>query len=119
MIKFNNALLQATDCLIDVFEQLYPNKDAIINYTEEIKEDTDGESFLAYTLFPYDGSTPEIYICLQAPLESLPELIAHELAHVVTGNDHDHDDDWDMVFGRIYSLYIMKNTLDIMDLDGK
>jgi hypothetical protein len=119
MIKFNNALIEATDCLISVFEELYPNKDATIGFVEFSVEDSDGCSFLSYTLFPEDGIIPEIYISLQAPMETLPELIAHELAHVVIGNDSSHDDDWDLVFGRIYTSYIMKNTMSIISLDDE
>lgn len=47
----------------------------------------------AFTLFPDDGSEPEIYIDADIPYVAVAELLCHELAHCILP-DHAHDETW-------------------------
>lgn len=75
-----------------VTQKLYPNISAEILYTDNY--DDEG---LVYTLFPNDDSTPIIVIDVSVPFNTLPGILAHELAHIVVGIEENHRELWDNV----------------------
>lgn len=49
-----------------------------------------------------------IYIALNGkmPFHAVGEILAHELAHVVTLDDLDHGEQWETAFEKIYAEFI-------------
>lgn len=56
------------------------------------------------TTFPDDGTLPLIEVAGHIPAEAVPEILAHELAHIVTVGD-EHGPEWKKAFEAIYSKY--------------
>ena len=56
------------------------------------------------TTFPDDGTLPLIEVAGHFPAEAVPEILAHELAHIVTVGD-EHGPEWKKAFEAIYSKY--------------
>ena len=54
--------------------------------------------------FPDDGSVPLRELGGLIPAEAVPEILAHELAHIVTVGD-EHGPEWKKAFEAIYSKY--------------
>jgi hypothetical protein len=95
MLKIiNNAI----EIVLQAANELHPNLEADIQFAPV-------EEGYACTTFPDDGGRPLIDIGLHAPIEAVPELIAHEIAHVVAGKDAEHGDKWDCEFGKIQKKY--------------
>lgn len=57
------------------------------------------------TVFPEDGSVPIIFVYANTLLEHMPEVFAHELAHLAAGADHGHDGTWEYWFNKIGDTY--------------
>ena len=57
------------------------------------------------TIFPDDGSAPQVAIFTEFPIVEQVEVLAHELAHVAVGIEHDHDDVWKDAFDAIFEEY--------------
>lgn len=85
------------------FETEYPGKEYEAILVEKI-EDAGGEEMVGCTTYPDDGSLPLIEVALHIPAGAVPEILAHELAHIVTPGD-DHGPEWKAAFERIYSKY--------------
>ena len=51
-----------------------------------------------------DGTLPLIEVAGHIPAEAVPEILAHELAHIVTVGD-EHGPEWKKAFEAIYSKY--------------
>lgn len=50
-----------------------------------------------FSRFPNDDSTPIIVIDASVPFNTLPGILAHELAHIVVGIEENHSELWDNV----------------------
>lgn len=95
------------------FRELYPNVgDIDIAYDYEvITTDGTNEKVKGVTIFPDDGSIPQIRIDCTLPVDAIAEILAHELAHVALGKpDHndkerDHDERWEQAFDAIYNRF--------------
>lgn len=85
------------------FETEYPGKEYEAILVEKI-EDAGGIEMVGCTTYPDDGSLPLIEVAAHIPAGAVPEILAHELAHVVTPGD-DHGPEWKAAFERIYSKY--------------
>ena len=59
------------------------------------------EDAWAVTFWSEDGCKPEISIDVSAPYSACVELIAHEFAHVVAGEDAGHNDEWEKIVSEI------------------
>jgi hypothetical protein len=57
------------------------------------------------TVFPDDGSRPQIFLSLKLPLEGLAEILAHELAHVIIGHEEEHSAEWEKAFSAIHAVH--------------
>lgn len=70
------------------FSNLYPGIEYDAQMVPSLEDDAGGTVY-GETVFPDDGSTPLISISAEAPINALPELLTHELAHLVAPDD-DH-----------------------------
>lgn len=91
--------------VIKAVEILYPGTYAEILYDTNLNEY--GDDSWAYTIFPDDDSPCQIIISAKVPLENAPELLAHELAHVIVGPDENdpHGEVWEDTFCNINDKY--------------
>jgi hypothetical protein len=95
--------LRPFDLPIEAFNALYPDRKVKIDFIPNDQcADSEGGKAQGFTLFPDDGSVPEIWINGTIPIEGLPDTVAHELAHVVCGFDADHGPEWDAVYQAIW-----------------
>lgn len=95
------------EMIADIYNDLFSDKYYVAQYgyaEGEVKEmDAKGETF-----FPDDGGTPVITLFVNVPMEHLPEIFAHELAHVAVGIEHEHDEVWEKAFDDINKEYIRR-----------
>lgn len=63
------------------------------------------EQEYGFTNFPNDGSIPTVIIYSDHPVSIQVETLAHELAHVAVGVEHEHDSVWDEAFTAINEEY--------------
>jgi hypothetical protein len=89
--------------IIKAAEFLYPSLDVEIYVGAFDEEESDAP--LGRTVWPDDGSPVYITISLDCPLCAMPEIMAHEIAHVVAGIDAEHGDAWEAEFSRIHEQY--------------
>jgi len=94
------------DTIIQAVEELYPNTHALIQFNPELRGRDYGEC--GCTTFPTNPDE-EILIDISTniPFIHMPEILAHELAHVVVGTneENDHGDKWQEVFDAIHVKY--------------
>lgn len=86
------------------FRELYPGIEYYAQLVPDLHDETDGKAY-GLTLFPDDGSTPVICISAEAPIAAEPELLAHELAHIVAGEEAGHGPEWKAVEDAIHAKY--------------
>lgn len=86
------------------FKSLFPDKECIIFYGVK-EEDERGEEGHGYTFFPDDGSKPEVVIFSENDTNVQAEILAHELAHVAVGQEHEHDQVWEDAFDAIHTEF--------------
>lgn len=68
-------------------------------------ESSGEEENYGITIFPDDGSVPQIFIFVEHPVSVQIETLGHELAHVAVGIEHDHDEVWEAAFDAIFKEY--------------
>lgn len=85
------------------FKNLYPDKECEV-FWDQHQEDEHKEEY-GFTTFPYDGSTPQVLLYAEHPVNIQTETFAHELAHVAVGPEHEHDDEWEAAFNAIFKEY--------------
>jgi hypothetical protein len=84
--------------VLEATRRAFGNIDCVISYTDELPENA-----LGVTVFPDDGSRPQIFLSLKLPLEGLPEVLSHELAHVIVGHKNRHGKEWKKAFSAIHA----------------
>lgn len=86
------------------FKNLYPDKDCQVYWEPQIRGEEDGEPVYGLTDFGDDGT---VYVFVKPSLEvaDAVEILAHELAHVAVGIEHDHDEVWQEAFDKIFDEY--------------
>lgn len=89
--------------IYQAFKRLYPNKKCDI-WWEPNQHDFNERAY-GVTNFPDDGSLPQIFIFSDYPVAQQVEILAHELAHVAAGSEHEHDKVWDAAFDAIHEEY--------------
>jgi hypothetical protein len=100
VIYLNNiSFYDPINLLFDIVEELYPDTRAFIQFDSSIK------GGYGYTCFPEDKSIPVVNILPTLEYGATLEVIAHELAHVVSGENHEHDKKWESVFNNIHKRY--------------
>lgn len=109
VVKFINNPIQD---VIDIYTRLY-NKPVEIGFTSDIGKKNNAPYGMC--VFPADGSTPQVVLDANLEYIHLVEVLAHELAHVVTGEGCEcdgHTPEWDAVFTKINEEYIKLNGSD-------
>lgn len=51
------------------------------------------------------GAPPSVFAYAEYPVNIQVETLAHELAHVAVGPEHEHDDTWRAAFDAIFAEY--------------
>lgn len=89
--------------IYQAFKRLYPDKQCEIWWEPRPGENDEG----AYgaTDFPDDGGVPQVFVFTDYPVGQQAEILAHELAHVAVGVEHDHDEVWESAFEAIQKEY--------------
>lgn len=92
-------LYNPLDDLICAAINLYPKLDCYIQFDDV--QDAKGMTF-----FPSDGSRPVICIDIRNNMIQCLDVLCHELAHAVLGENHtEHDKKWEDVQESIYNEY--------------
>lgn len=87
------------------FDELYPDKEYDAQIVPDIRDD-DGVPVCGCTTFSTDpNERPLVEISGQLPLVHVPEILAHELAHVATGQLTEHGPEWEAAFEAIQKKY--------------
>lgn len=85
------------------FSSLYPETKYTAQMVEKL-EDENGQEVYGCTYFDEDHKEiPLIEVSGQTPASAVPEIFAHELAHIVTNDGHGQS--WDQVFEDILNKY--------------
>lgn len=58
-----------------------------------------------FGLYGDDGGLPVIYVSAVLPFNNVVEVVAHEMAHVIAGQDEEHNEEWEQAFADIHLLY--------------
>lgn len=85
------------------FSVIYPDKEFEAVLVDKITAE-DGTQMVGCTTFPDDGSLPLVEVAGHIPAEAVPEILAHELAHIATPGD-EHGPRWKEAFETIYGKY--------------
>ena len=95
MIKWLNTPLED---VIQAAKNIYGDIDCSITINQILMKE---EKAYGMTTFADDG----VYIELDAeqPYSIMMETLAHELAHVIVGPNHGHDEKWEEVFDNIFN----------------
>lgn len=86
------------------FKNLFPDKSCTIFYGVK-DEDEHGKESHGYTFFPDDGSEPDVTVFSENDTNVQAEILAHELAHVAVGQEHEHDEVWEAAFDAIHAEF--------------
>lgn len=94
------------ETLFGAIHNLYPDVECYIQVDPNIKAPFRLFSkrmwgICGYTLFPDDGSMPEIRVSAHIPYVRVVEITAHEVAHVVAGAEAGHGPKWQQAFDAI------------------
>lgn len=72
-------------------------------YYDQHKDASHDEEY-GFTTFR-DSETPVITIFAEHPVNVCVETLAHELAHIAVGVEHEHDAVWEEAFDKIFAEY--------------
>lgn len=86
------------------FKKLYPDKGCEIYWEPRIRGKEDGKPVDGLTEFAGDGSVA-VFVKPSLEVADAVEVLAHELAHVAVGVEHDHDEVWQEAFDKIFEEY--------------
>ncbi len=86
------------------FKNLYPGKECECFWEPRIREDENGNNVFGLTDFGEDGSVV-VFVRPDLEVAVAGEILAHELAHVAVGVEHDHDTAWEEAFDAIFTEY--------------
>ena len=86
------------------FKNLYPDKECECFWEPQIREDENGNEVFGLTDFGDDGSVV-VFVRPDLEVSVAGEILAHELAHVAVGVEHEHDEAWENAFDAIFQEY--------------
>lgn len=86
------------------FRNLYPGKKCEVFWEPKIRDGENGEKLFGLTYFEKDGSIA-VLVDPGLKVSDATEVLAHELAHVGAGIEHDHDEVWEKAFNSIFLEY--------------
>lgn len=87
------------------FKNLYPDKDCKCYYEPNIRDDADGTKVYGLTDFNEETGEVTVFCNPILPICDMAEILAHELAHVAVGLEHNHDEVWEKAFDDIFNEY--------------
>jgi hypothetical protein len=101
--------------ILDAFRNLYTvNRDILICFSDEFGDD---EPPYGQTCEVDDENLYVISISAFLPMLHCLEILAHELAHIAAGLDHEHDIKWEECFSSIQLEY--NKILDKLEKEDK
>lgn len=106
------------------FHNLYPDKQCDCYWEPEIRKAENGAEAFGLTDFGEDG-TVAVFVTPTIPVCDCAEILAHELAHVAVGVEHNHDSAWEDAFDSIFREYnriadeLFGNKTTVTVTDGK
>lgn len=86
------------------FQNLYPGKQCQILWGSRFELQEEGKPAYGVTDFGEDGQVA-VFVSSGLVVADAVEILAHELAHVAAGVEHDHDDVWEAAFEAIFQEY--------------
>jgi hypothetical protein len=86
------------------FKNLYHDKECECFWEPNIRDEEDGTEVLGLTDFGEDGSV-SVFVKPDLKVADAAEILAHELAHVAVGIEHEHDEEWEKAFDDIFDEY--------------
>lgn len=86
------------------FKNLYPDKECDCFWEPQIREDENGNEVFGLTDFGDDGYVV-VFVRPDLKVADAGEILAHELAHVAVGVEHEHDEEWEKAFDNIFEEY--------------
>ena len=86
------------------FKNIYPEKECECFWEPGIRESENGSEVFGLTDFGEDG-TVVVFVRPDMRVADAGEILAHELAHVAVGVEHDHDAIWEEAFAAIFEEY--------------
>lgn len=104
------------------FKELYPDKECEILFDYNVETTDTHERVKGVTIFPDDGSIPQIRIDCEQTIDQISGILAHELAHVALGKPEwddrelDHGEDFEKVLDAIFDRF---NELQGFCTDGE
>jgi hypothetical protein len=110
------------ELIIRAAKELYPHVEAEIQYNDQLWYFKLGPLHFGCcgeTIIPYDESElPLINISTHIPFNRMPEILAHELAHVVCGYDAGHGPGWKQAFHSIFkkAIELQKEGIELQKL---
>ena len=104
------------------FKELYPDKECEILFDYNVETTDTHERVKGVTIFPDDGSIPQIRIDCEQTIDQISGILAHELAHVALGKPEwddrelDHGEDFEKTLDAIFDRF---NELQGFCADGE
>lgn len=98
-----NFINNPFEILEEIIREDYPQVDCDIIIGQQL---TDGIESFGCTFFPEDKSERiviEIHSSLS--LKDATKILAHELAHVIAGEEADHGEEWEEAFADIHTRF--------------
>lgn len=87
------------------FKNLYPDKDCVCKWADEIEPDENGSERYGATVF-YDDGSVDVIVSTKLSVADAVEVFTHELAHVADGKDNEpHEESWEKHFDAIFEEY--------------
>lgn len=108
--------------IYQAFKDLYPDKECEILFDYNVETTDTHERVKGVTIFPDDGSIPQIRIDCEQTIDQISGILAHELAHVALGKpdwedrELDHGEDFEKVLDAIFDRF---NELQGFCADGE
>ena len=90
--------------VFEAFKRLYPAKKCVCALDNNVYA-SDGTEVWGLTTDPKDGTDLVVIVSANQNVNCMIETLAHELAHVAVGVEHEHDDYWDSAFEAIFQEY--------------
>ena len=104
------------------FKELYPDKECEILFDYNVETTDTHERVKGVTIFPDDGSIPQIRIDCEQTIDQISGILAHELAHVALGKPEwddrelDHGEEFEKTLDAIFDRF---NELQGFCADGE
>ena len=87
---------------LEVINDLYPDIDVMVTYYAKDPE-VYNWGFAAWLDNDKGTEIPLIMLNVLAPHENIPEILIHEAAHIIAGDEHDHDEVWAQPYTAIWN----------------